>query len=211
MADIKHFDPDVALETVVHLFWRQGMASTGIRDIVSATGLNRSSLYSTFGSKQDLYRAALCRYIDKWSEPVFSGLTEDGRGLPVIAEFFTGLIDLRCSGRYAQWGCMVTNAHAGMENDDPEIRSILDRHHEKLRNMLRAALVAAHARDQLDPAVDPDAAADVLVMLVYAINLRSRAGAEAGTLRSTVTAALISIGCTPPDVGTRGGVTSSTD
>ncbi|MHC5908157.1 hypothetical protein ACVNF4_30375, partial [Streptomyces sp. S6] len=37
----KHFDPDAALETVVRLFWRQGVASTGIQDVVTATGLNR--------------------------------------------------------------------------------------------------------------------------------------------------------------------------
>lgn len=40
MSDIKHFDPDMALEAVVRLFWRQGPASTGIQDVVTATGLN---------------------------------------------------------------------------------------------------------------------------------------------------------------------------
>ncbi|MFI6495115.1 TetR/AcrR family transcriptional regulator [Streptomyces sp. NPDC050564] len=39
---------------MVRLFWRQGVATTGIQDIVNATGLNRSSLYATFGGKQEL-------------------------------------------------------------------------------------------------------------------------------------------------------------
>jgi TetR/AcrR family transcriptional repressor of nem operon len=194
MSDIKHFDPDAALETVVRLFWRQGLASTGIQDVVTATGLNRSSLYSTFGGKQDLYRAALRRYIESRSEPAFRRLAEDERGLPAVAEFFAELIEARCSGEYARWGCMVANAHAGAENSDPETRSVLDQHHHHLRDAVHTALMTAADRGQLGPAVDLAAMADLLALLAYGVNLRSRAGADAQTLSRTVTAVLTSIG-----------------
>ncbi|MFF9351268.1 TetR/AcrR family transcriptional regulator [Streptomyces sp. NPDC014734] len=194
MPDIKHFDPDATLETVVRLFWQQGMASTGIQDVVNATGINRSSLYSTFGDKQALYRAALRRYLEHRSQPVFRRLAEDARGLPAVTDFFTGLITARCSGEYARWGCMVSNAHAGTENGDPEIRAVLDQHHQQLRDALRAALVTAGERGQLSPGVDPASSADLLALLAYGVNLRSRAGADAGTLTETVKAALAPIG-----------------
>ena len=193
MPDIKHFDPDTALDTVVHLFWRQGVASTGIQDVVTATGLNRSSLYATFGGKHELYLAALSRYVERRSQPMFRRLAQDGRGLPAIAEFFAGLIEARCSGEYARWGCMVSNAHAGAENSDPEVRALLDRHHQQLRDAMHAALVTAHAQGQLSPGCDPDASADLLALLAYGVNLRSRAGAGAGDLGRTVTAALSSL------------------
>jgi AcrR family transcriptional regulator len=194
MPDIKHFDPDAALEKVVRLFWRQGVASTGIQDVVTATGLNRSSLYATFGGKQELYLAALRRYAETRSRPAFRRLAEDGRGLPAIADFFAVLIEARCSGEYARWGCMVANAHAGTENGDPEVRSLLDRHHQQLRDALHTALVTAKARGALGPDTDLDAAADLLALLAYGVNLRSRAGADASALGRTVTAALASLG-----------------
>ncbi|MDX6362605.1 MAG: TetR/AcrR family transcriptional regulator, transcriptional repressor for nem operon [Streptomyces sp.] len=194
MPDIKHFDPEGTLETVVRLFWRQGVASTGIQDIVTATGLNRSSLYATFGGKQELYLAALRRYLEERSQPMFRQLAEDERGLPAVAEFFGGLIKARCSGEYARWGCMVSNAHAGAENGDPEVRAILDQHHQELRDAMYAALVTAQAQGQLTPDADPGAAADLLALLAYGVNLRSRGGADAASLQSTVTAALASIG-----------------
>ncbi|WP_406442375.1 TetR/AcrR family transcriptional regulator [Streptomyces sp. NBC_00631] len=194
MPDIKHFDPDAALETVVRLFWRQGVASTGIQDVVTATGLNRSSLYATFGGKQELYRAALRRYMDERSQPTLHRLAEDERGLPAIAEFFTGLIEARCSGEFARWGCMVSNAYAGVENGDPDVCALLDRHHQELRAAMRAALVAAEEQGQLGPDTDLDAAADLLALLAYGVNLRSRAGADASELGSTVTTALSSLG-----------------
>ncbi|MGH1554779.1 TetR/AcrR family transcriptional regulator [Streptomyces sp. L7] len=193
MPDIKHFDPDTTLETVVRLFWRQGVASTGIQDVVTATGLNRSSLYATFGGKQELYLAALHRYRERRSQPMFRRLAEDERGLPAVSEFFGGLIEARCSGEYARWGCMVSNAHAGAENSDPEVRAVLEQHHQELRDALYAALVTAERQGQLAPGADPGASADLLALLAYGVNLRSRAGADAATLQRTVTAALESI------------------
>jgi len=193
MPDIKHFDPDATLETVVRLFWRQGVASTGIQDVVTATGLNRSSLYATFGGKQELYLAALRRYLEQRSQPMFRRLSEDTRGLQAVSEFFGGLIEARCSGEYARWGCMVSNAHAGAENSDPEVRSVLDQHHQELRDALYVALVTAERQGQLAPGADPGASADLLALLAYGVNLRSRAGADATTLEKTVAAALGSI------------------
>ncbi|MFG2294629.1 TetR/AcrR family transcriptional regulator [Streptomyces sp. NPDC048603] len=190
MPDIKHFDPDTVLDTMVRLFWRQGVATTGVQDIVNATGLNRSSLYATFGGKQELYRAALERYVELRSRPTLGRITEDDRGLPAVVEFFDTLIDTRCTGEYAQWGCMVSNAHAGAENSDPEVRAILDRQHRRLRDALYTALLSAQRQRQLGEGADPDCAADMLALLAHGVNLRSRVGADARELRRTVTAAI---------------------
>ncbi|MEU3177258.1 TetR/AcrR family transcriptional regulator [Streptomyces albidoflavus] len=195
MPDIKHFDPDATLDTVVRLFWKQGAASTGIQDIVNATGLNRSSLYATFGSKQQLYMAALERYVGDRSRPVLGRLTEDDRGLPAVVEFFDSLIATRCSGEYARWGCMISNAHAGAENGDPDVRAVLDRQHRRLRDALHAALVTAHGKEQLTAVgTAPGPAADVLALLAHGVNLRSRTGADAEELRQTVAAAIAAVG-----------------
>ncbi|GGS97874.1 TetR family transcriptional regulator [Streptomyces tanashiensis] len=191
MADIKHFDPDATLDTVVRLFWRQGVATTGIQDIVNATGLNRSSLYATYGGKHELYRAALERYVQDRSR--LGLLEEDDRGLPAITDFFTGLIETRCTGEFAGWGCMISNAHAGTENADPAVRAILDRQHQRLRTALHTALLSAQWQRQLAEDADPDSAADVLALLAHGVNLRSRAGADAQQLHRTVAAAITAV------------------
>ncbi|MEV4175554.1 TetR/AcrR family transcriptional regulator [Nonomuraea sp. NPDC049709] len=189
MPDVKHFDPDAVLEQVERLFWQRGAASTGVAEVVAATGLSRSSLYATYGGKQDLYVKALTRYVERRSEPVFQALATDGRGLPAIAAFFDRLIEARCAGEHARWGCMVSNAHA--EGADPEVRRVLDRHQDRLRTAMRTALEAAGP--QLRPDTDLDAAAELLTLLAYGVNLRSRAGADAAALREGVTAALDSL------------------
>jgi AcrR family transcriptional regulator len=193
MPDVRHFDPDVVLDEAMRLLWRQGEAVTGIQDIVAVTGINRSSLYATFGSKQGLYQAALRRYLQRQSQPVFDRLADGERGLDGIAEFFSGLIRARCQGPYARWGCMVANAHAAGDSGDAEIGRLLDRHHDQLRAALRVALNCARNRGQLRTGLDVEATADLLALVAYGVNLRSRAGADPDTLQTSADTALQAI------------------
>ncbi|NDU76641.1 TetR family transcriptional regulator [Actinomadura sp. DSM 109109] len=190
MPDVKHFDPDAVLDRAVRLFWRRGAAATGVAAVVAETGISRSSLYATFGGKQDLYVAALRRYVDRQSRPAFERLAADGRGLPGIAAFFDGLVAARCSGEYARWGCMVSNAHAAQGGGGAGEREVLDAHHEALCAALRTALLAAREQGHLRAGVDVRSAAQMLALLAYGVNLRSRAGAGPGELADTVGTAL---------------------
>jgi TetR/AcrR family transcriptional regulator, transcriptional repressor for nem operon len=89
---------------------------------------------------------------------------------------------------------MAVNAHVGAENGDAEVRRVLDRHHQQLRDALLAALRTARARGQLAADADLTTVAEVLAMLAYGVNLRSRAGADAPALQRTVSAALAALG-----------------
>lgn len=62
MPRTKEFDPEEVLDQAMELFWEQGFEATSAQDLVDRTGLSRSSLYNTFGSKQELYLQALDHY-----------------------------------------------------------------------------------------------------------------------------------------------------
>ena len=58
----REFDPERVLDTAMRLFWARGYDGVSISDLTTATGINRRSLYAEFGSKADLFRAAVRRY-----------------------------------------------------------------------------------------------------------------------------------------------------
>jgi AcrR family transcriptional regulator len=188
--DVKHFDPSAVIGAVTQLLWQRGWADTGIADIVDTTSISRSSLYATFGSKQDLCLAALRHYLAEHAGPAFTALETGGRGLTTIAEFFGGLITARCAGPRARWGCLATNLQTGGQARHAPVRDVLAEHHHQVRGALRAALDSADRLGQLRPELDLDATAEHLVLVAQGVNLRSRAGADASTLRSAVAAAL---------------------
>jgi TetR/AcrR family transcriptional repressor of nem operon len=191
MPDVKHFDEAAALAAVELLFWRRGIASTGIQDVVAATGLSRSSLYNAFGGKDELYAAAVRRYLDQRSRPMFDRLASDGRGLAGVTAFFERLLRLRCAGEFAGWGCLVSNANAG---DPPDaVRALLAEHHAALRDAFAAALKVAQSNEELRSGVDVEDAAELLTLLAYAVNLRSRSGATRAQLKAAVGAAVAAL------------------
>jgi len=85
---------------------------------------------------------------------------------------------------------MIVNAHTGGEREDPAVQALLDQHHRHLRDALQAAVDTARRRGQLADDTSADAAADVLALLAYGINLRSRAGEDAAALQHSVAGAL---------------------
>ncbi|MFI7068418.1 TetR/AcrR family transcriptional regulator [Kribbella sp. NPDC050124] len=191
MADVKHFDEAAVLTSVELLFWRQGATATGIQEIVAATGLSRSSLYNAFGGKDGLYVAAVRRYLDQRSRPMFDRLAADERGLPAITDFFNRLLQLRCTGDFAGWGCLVSNAH--VEDPPREIQAVLTEHHDALRDAICSALTVAQSKGQLHDGATIEAKAEMLTLLAYAVNLRSRAGASRSQLKPAIDAALAAL------------------
>src|SRR5450432_787578 len=59
----RQFDADEALEKAMHLFWAKGYDGVSIGDLTKVMGVNRPSLYATFGNKEELFKKALARYM----------------------------------------------------------------------------------------------------------------------------------------------------
>ena len=59
----KEFDPQEVLDKAVDLFWRQGYEFTSIQDLVDHLGINRASLYETFGDKHQLFLGAISQVL----------------------------------------------------------------------------------------------------------------------------------------------------
>ena len=62
MPSPKGYKRDEVLDHAIELFRRQGYSATTTAELVDALGMNRKSMYAEFGSKQELFEAALERY-----------------------------------------------------------------------------------------------------------------------------------------------------
>ena len=56
------FREEEALEAAMRVFWEKGYEGTSLDDLTAAMQINRSSLYSTFGDKEKLFRLVMQRY-----------------------------------------------------------------------------------------------------------------------------------------------------
>lgn len=59
----REFDPEHVEDVAMRLFWERGFDAVSVSDITAATGVNRRSIYSEFGSKEHLFERATARYL----------------------------------------------------------------------------------------------------------------------------------------------------
>lgn len=60
----KEFDYDQKLDVAMNLFWAKGYNITSLNDLEINMGLNRSSIYATYGDKRDLFVKCLDKYLN---------------------------------------------------------------------------------------------------------------------------------------------------
>lgn len=69
MARPRNFEEDDVLVSAAAVFGRLGYNAASIDDLVTATGLQRGSLYKAFGSKRNLFEKVLRRALsDNWHQ-----------------------------------------------------------------------------------------------------------------------------------------------
>ena len=56
------FDPDVALQQALEVFWERGYEGTSLSDLAQAMGIASASIYACFGTKADLFREVMKLY-----------------------------------------------------------------------------------------------------------------------------------------------------
>ena len=138
----KAFDPDEVLHKAMQVFWERGYEATSMQDLVECMGINRFSLYSTFGDKHQLFLAALARYRDKVVARLVDELERSDAGLAAIRQFFTRLIDSFASAQ--GWrGCLITNTAVELAPHDPHAASTVQAHVVRLEEAFSRVLLQA--------------------------------------------------------------------
>ncbi|GAA2606378.1 helix-turn-helix domain-containing protein [Streptomyces axinellae] len=192
MARTKEFDPDTALEAAMRLFWRKGYEGTSTSDLTVELGIARASLYSTFGSKHDLYLAALDRFLAGAAGPTPADiLTSRESALESVRDLLeTSVVAPRES---TPPGCFAVNATVEHGDNDPEISQRTTGNASRLETALYGALLRARAEGELASGVDPKSAATMLTALNHGLKVLARAGTGQNDRISTAIASAMSL------------------
>ena len=188
MAGVKQFDRDEVLDRAIVAFWTRGYEATSIDDLVEATGINRGSIYGTFGDKRRLFLMALDRYWDTVANAMIVELADpDPRR--AIERMFDALIRRTCDPRFPR-GCLITNTSLECPTCGDEIaRKIAERLGEQETAIYRV-LHKAQTEGALNPARDARALARFFLGVAWGINAVNRTVADPEVLRDMVRSAM---------------------
>jgi TetR/AcrR family transcriptional repressor of nem operon len=188
MAGVKQFDRDEVLERAMRLFWERGYGATSIDDLVRAMGINRGSLYATFGNKRGLFLEALERYWREIGAPMFATLS-DPNPRRAIERMFDSIITRTGDLRLPR-GCLQTNTALECPGVGDEItRKIADGIGGQ-ESAIYEVLRRAQGERLLEPAQDARALARLFVAVAQGMNVVNKATGDTTALRDMAAAAM---------------------
>ena len=145
----REFDETQVAEGLLNAFWRHGYARTSVPTLTESTGLLPGSLYAAFGSKEDMFRIAVERYVAQ----IRAAVTSDRRGVAGIQHVLDTVVRLTVKDPDRR-GCLVLNAIPESTTLSDATRRVLqdalDEMHELLRRHLREAAPARSTAADLD-------------------------------------------------------------
>lgn len=134
MARKKEYKEEEVIENAMYLFWQNGYENTSMKMLEQEMGINKFSIYSSFGSKHGLFLESLKCYNSKIKN-IFEKLKNASNGVEDIKDFFYDSVKIG-SQLGNKKGCLLTNTYNEFsESDDVLIKNEMNVFMSNLKNI----------------------------------------------------------------------------
>jgi TetR/AcrR family transcriptional repressor of nem operon len=186
VAKPREFDYDKVVNAARDLFWERGYVSTSLAQLLAVTGLSKSTLYQTFGTKRALFAVAVENYLAEVMSPLISPMEAEGAGRAELIGYFNGLAEMiRMSPQdKARRGCFMLNTFMELEDLDDAARVVSADYRSRVCDAIHHIVVT-----MTDTVRDPMGTAEVLTAAKMGLMVTSRVDpARAIMLAETIAA-----------------------
>ena len=185
MARPKAFDEDEVLERAMRVFWARGYERTSVQDLVDTMGIQRGSLYATFGDKHQLFLQALDRYEGRFYDSMTRLLAEAASAEAGIRSVFEQVLT-ECACDDDTKGCFITNTAVALAQDDAETAARIRANLKRMEGAFEETLVAALARGEIAASLPPRKLARFLTNALQGLRVLSKSGVHFDVLQDVV-------------------------
>ncbi len=158
----KSFDPETVLTKAMGVFWEKGYDAASISDLTAAMGINRFSLYDTFGDKHALYLKAL----DVYSQRVVGAMVDRINTIESLQDlqaiFWSMIESQHCSD--CSPCCMMHRAAISLAAVDEEAKKRVEDARTRFHGAFHDALARIKTKGQLRCDLDLNQAAWLLMI-----------------------------------------------
>lgn len=186
----KHFDREEALQAAMHVFWARGYEGASIQDLTAAMGINKPSLYSTFGCKEELFREAVSLY-DKLEGAIVSGSLDAATSARSAIEDMLRANAKSYTSPEKPRGCMIVLASLLGAPDNQDVRTFLTENRLSGEQALRQRLERGLSDGDLVSDANIDQLAAFYTTVLEGLSIQARDGASSNKLSIIIDAAMM--------------------
>lgn len=186
MARPVEFDENQVLTNAMEQFWREGYEASSVQKLLDCTGINRGTLYNSFGDKDTFFKSCVVQYNKIVEKQIASSLlNEKLNAWDGIAAYFDEAV-VNISNKRRSMGCLLVNSLCESINYDKDIKKVVRASLAKIRKALVVRLKEAQKKGKLTKGVTVEFAADVLINALHGIRVNSRDGKNSNQLKELI-------------------------
>lgn len=165
MPKVKLFNEEEVLEKAMLIFWKKGYHATSIQDLVNFLGINRGSLYDTYGGKKQLFDKAFSLYRLSGNEKQKDILKTDANIKDTLRNMFQRVINFDYSDSDYK-GCFIANTTTEMVPGDAELQKVLTQHRKTMEKFFHDLLKMGVKRQEISKEKDLKTLASLFYTLI---------------------------------------------
>lgn len=182
------FDEETVLDLAAEVFWRHGYEGASLSALTSAMGINRPSLYATFGSKEQLFQRAFARYHETQVARARAALEQPTAYAAIEAFLRSSAHGLTATDHPA--GCLSIQGGLACSPENARVSEILAAGRAATETALEERLSRAAKEGDLPDGMDTRALARFVMALTEGHAVHAAAGASCDDLQASVDIAL---------------------
>jgi TetR/AcrR family transcriptional repressor of nem operon len=169
----KQFDVDAALSQAMEAFWSQGYEATSMQDLLARMGINRGSLYGTFGSKRSLFVKALKHYQTTYQAPRVTAAARGRTPRQTIGFLFDSLVS-EALGERGRCGCLLVNTALELAPHDEQIARVVGAGLRDIETFFKQTIEKGQQIDEIPHRTDAAETARALLGLMVGLRVLAR-------------------------------------
>lgn len=187
----RQFDKQQALTQAMLLFWEHGYEGTSMSALVDALGLASARLYAAFGSKQQLFEAAVALYEE--GEGGFADRALEQAQIDVAIRHMLDDAVATYTRPDRPRGCLVVSAAPGVAPDNVGVLNWLSDHRRHRTQSIILRLQTAQQQGQLPAGVDAQALGHFYATVLHGLSVQARDGVPGEALSQAVECAMAAL------------------
>jgi TetR/AcrR family transcriptional repressor of nem operon len=193
MARPVEFDETKVLTNAMEQFWKEGFEASSVQKLLDCTGINRGTLYNSFGDKDTFFKSCVDQYNTLTEKYIAASLgNAELSAWDGIAAYFDQAV-VSAPNKHRVMGCLLVNSLCESVNYDKEIKKVIKASLATIRKALLARLKEAHKKGKIKKGISAEFAADVLMNSLHGVRVNSRDGKSAKQLGELITFTIASL------------------
>ncbi|MCU4768319.1 TetR/AcrR family transcriptional regulator [Bacillus toyonensis] len=170
MARTREFDEDQVLDAAMQLFWEKGYEATSLSDLTSRMGIQRPSIYSTFGDKKELFEAALRRYTMSRASDIRNKLQSHSSVKESFSIFIADVVNEEYAGDLSK-GCFCINTMVELAPHDERFEILTREHQMYLAVIFQETIERGIQSGELEVNTDAKSLAQALIVALIGLTV----------------------------------------